>query len=102
MIRRPPRSTLFPYTTLFRSMHRPVDDPLGDETVDDRRGAVLGSVVHDDDLELQGHFPEPPHDGGEGRRLVVGGDDDRQRPVAHGRSPMAMSGWPSRPGGNRA
>src|SRR5436305_6284905 len=25
MIRRPPRSTLFPYTTLFRSLHR--DDP---------------------------------------------------------------------------
>src|SRR2546425_12271967 len=24
MIRRPPRSTLFPYTTLFRSIHRPV------------------------------------------------------------------------------
>src|SRR2546421_11619935 len=24
MIRRPPRSTLFPYTTLFRSRHRPV------------------------------------------------------------------------------
>src|SRR5947209_12763867 len=23
MIRRPPRSTLFPYTTLFRSYHRP-------------------------------------------------------------------------------
>src|SRR5256885_11143962 len=23
MIRRPPRSTLFPYTTLFRSQHRP-------------------------------------------------------------------------------
>src|SRR6266516_5684145 len=23
MIRRPPRSTLFPYTTLFRSFHRP-------------------------------------------------------------------------------
>src|SRR5256885_9730237 len=23
MIRRPPRSTLFPYTTLFRSCHRP-------------------------------------------------------------------------------
>src|SRR2546422_2991870 len=35
MIRRPPRSTLFPYTTLFRSAHggldgvaRDVDDPL--------------------------------------------------------------------------
>src|SRR5260370_10694698 len=25
MIRRPPRSTLFPYTTLFRSRGRPVD-----------------------------------------------------------------------------
>src|SRR2546428_6410349 len=28
MIRRPPRSTLFPYTTLFRS-HVPVDDATG-------------------------------------------------------------------------
>src|SRR2546427_4668016 len=27
MIRRPPRSTLFPYTTLFRSAHRAGDDP---------------------------------------------------------------------------
>src|SRR2546430_5600907 len=26
MIRRPPRSTLFPYTTLFRSLHRRVRD----------------------------------------------------------------------------
>src|SRR5260221_3849671 len=28
MIRRPPRSTLFPYTTLFRSLARPSDDRL--------------------------------------------------------------------------
>src|SRR5438046_7163146 len=27
MIRRPPRSTLFPYTTLFRSRHRRTDRP---------------------------------------------------------------------------
>src|SRR2546430_7677673 len=27
MIRRPPRSTLFPYTTLFRSRSGPSDDP---------------------------------------------------------------------------
>src|SRR5256885_16336543 len=27
MIRRPPRSTLFPYTTLFRSAGRPLDGP---------------------------------------------------------------------------
>src|SRR2546421_12891065 len=26
MIRRPPRSTLFPYTTLFRSLGEPLDD----------------------------------------------------------------------------
>src|SRR5690349_23458482 len=35
MIRRPPRSTLFPYTTLFRSEHaeqeREVADPVDDE-----------------------------------------------------------------------
>src|SRR3989442_10760984 len=29
MIRRPPRSTLFPYTTLFRSVHRPAALPPG-------------------------------------------------------------------------
>src|SRR5258708_39449698 len=37
MIRRPPRSTLFPYTTLFRSLGR-VDDALLDEVA---IGAVL-------------------------------------------------------------
>src|SRR3712207_8093223 len=29
MIRRPPRSTLFPYTTLFRSRFRLTNDPAG-------------------------------------------------------------------------
>src|SRR5256885_3596192 len=29
MIRRPPRSTLFPYTTLFRSLHLPARQRLG-------------------------------------------------------------------------
>src|SRR3712207_7605285 len=29
MIRRPPRSTLFPYTTLFRSVVERADEPLG-------------------------------------------------------------------------
>src|SRR2546427_1352606 len=31
MIRRPPRSTLFPYTTLFRSQDEPSDEELGGE-----------------------------------------------------------------------
>src|SRR5713101_8474402 len=39
MIRRPPRSTLFPYTTLFRSVVREVDGGL--ETVE----VVLPAVV---------------------------------------------------------
>src|SRR2546429_6941103 len=36
MIRRPPRSTLFPYTTLFRSLHF-----AGDAARGDRRGEWL-------------------------------------------------------------
>src|SRR5256886_9901852 len=33
MIRRPPRSTLFPYTTLFRSRSHRLRDPAGDRAV---------------------------------------------------------------------
>src|SRR2546427_8750102 len=39
MIRRPPRSTLFPYTTLFRSHRRAVDLAVGRE-----REQVLGAL----------------------------------------------------------
>src|SRR2546426_4344299 len=36
MIRRPPRSTLFPYTTLFRSIahHADIDPVVGEDAVD--------------------------------------------------------------------
>src|SRR5688572_31194031 len=50
MIRRPPRSTLFPYTTLFRSAH--VLDDAADDAVGlcDQLGEVLllqlGGVCH--------------------------------------------------------
>src|SRR3712207_7522706 len=64
MIRRPPRSTLFPYTTLFRSLQlRPglldrvqvrragrevaVTQPGPVEGRADRLGLVRGQVVHD-------------------------------------------------------
>src|SRR5258708_19338473 len=40
MIRRPPRSTLFPYTTLFRSHDPPVDRPGGSGRSD--RGSFAG------------------------------------------------------------
>src|SRR6266568_7965895 len=36
MIRRPPRSTLFPYTTLFRSSRNSWPEPPGDRTVSQR------------------------------------------------------------------
>src|SRR5256885_4428454 len=39
MIRRPPRSTLFPYTTLFRSLRR-VREPAGDEDPHRARNAA--------------------------------------------------------------
>src|SRR2546426_3666076 len=38
MIRRPPRSTLFPYTTLFRSRHE--DDGSRDDDNDQNNGCV--------------------------------------------------------------
>src|SRR5256885_12828655 len=42
MIRRPPRSTLFPYTTLFRSAaHRDVDPHAGDRLGGREPGLVL-------------------------------------------------------------
>src|SRR3712207_6962332 len=41
MIRRPPRSTLFPYTTLFRSGGRPTVQPV-------QRGRLLGRDTHAD------------------------------------------------------
>src|SRR3712207_8396323 len=48
MIRRPPRSTLFPYTTLFRS-HRDVDTHVGVQDTGDRvdRGqAAVRDALH--------------------------------------------------------
>src|SRR5256885_11495535 len=60
MIRRPPRSTLFPYTTLFRSHVQSVDRDVS------RPGARL---LVDDHLALAGR---------QGNRLVgLPGNDDR-------------------------
>src|SRR3712207_7439159 len=50
MIRRPPRSTLFPYTTLFRS-------PVGDDQSDagERRRAADGEAGEDQVVGQRGH-----------------------------------------------
>src|SRR5687768_18053151 len=42
MIRRPPRSTLFPYTTLFRSRVRSLDEAI--ETQNDTRYGLSSSI----------------------------------------------------------
>src|SRR2546430_7546368 len=51
MIRRPPRSTLFPYTTLFRS------DPFGNPLSDTRR-AMQGNFVDPNLSPALGQVPE--------------------------------------------
>src|SRR5689334_24039655 len=60
MIRRPPRSTLFPYTTLFRSASRDVlmslpglTEPMVDAFLQIRRGR---SEEHTSELQSQFHL----------------------------------------------
>src|SRR2546422_5540592 len=59
MIRRPPRSTLFPYTTLFRSRPRAVGP--GGAALQVRRRRLLADVVNDEAVaglhQVQGHWP---------------------------------------------
>src|SRR3712207_8061098 len=65
MIRRPPRSTLFPYTTLFRSEHRSARDRHclnrdAEESVDDPR--LPDSLGGGDDLHaFSGYAPRAGH-----------------------------------------
>src|SRR3712207_8211111 len=82
MIRRPPRSTLFPYTTLFRSawmrraaavrdaLHRPRHSPrgprdvlaeLGGGDIAVGTGIVLGAAAHRLPLLLDGPRSEEHH-----------------------------------------
>src|SRR3712207_9139408 len=82
MIRRPPRSTLFPYTTLFRS-HAPLGRGArggageAHALAPELRAAVLGS-------SRAGHTSARPHSGG--------GPDLRGRRRAHGRDSRPSRG----------
>src|SRR5205814_10035301 len=57
MIRRPPRSTLFPYTTLFRS-HRAPGEPQGSRRRSPRRGraSTVRSEEHTSELQSLRHL----------------------------------------------
>src|SRR2546426_4251712 len=54
MIRRPPRSTLFPYTTLFRSQKildlAPIDDPLFNTMLNNIPAIGTSSPVFDEKM----------------------------------------------------
>src|SRR5260370_35460685 len=75
MIRRPPRSTLFPYTTLFRSLI------IGSGTGNDAAVALSEGARHVDTVEIDpllvrlGHLhPNHPYSS---PRLTAHGDDGR-------------------------
>src|SRR5439155_2675642 len=58
MIRRPPRSTLFPYTTLFRSPPRPrsLGRPPPDRARTTDRACTTRSEEHTSELQSRGHL----------------------------------------------
>src|SRR3989454_1923130 len=75
MIRRPPRSTLFPYTTLFRSLERrAVDDPVGYRPAEQPVVRVdLPEAIGEAVLDLGGQLALP------GGRRDLGHGDGRPR-----------------------
>src|SRR5207247_6685167 len=51
MIRRPPRSTLFPYTTLFRSLLHDREKRVGEQRGEQRERAIHRSEEHTSELQ---------------------------------------------------
>src|SRR3712207_8987003 len=88
MIRRPPRSTLFPYTTLFRSDPRrlPAERLDDRDRVADRVGVLVLPV-----LDQVGHQRVQPVDGDE-----LLGEVERRAEVVHPRSEEHTSELQSR------
>src|SRR5258706_13921229 len=84
MIRRPPRSTLFPYTTLFRSQELPIfraRDRIGLEIVehhgaDDRPGERPKPAEHAHEHDLAGE--RPIKDVGRGKSIERNPEDTGQ------------------------
>src|SRR3712207_7002288 len=71
MIRRPPRSTLFPYTTLFRS------DPVAEEGGLARAGArAVEELIGDDHVERRVTLLQGAD--GRGRKYPLDAEQDRK------------------------
>src|SRR5256885_5070651 len=78
MIRRPPRSTLFPYTTLFRS------SGIGAVSLGGGRGSGDGYGNE--------RFNEPDGEPGAGRRLLLGGEGSGNGGEPHSNSAPTRDG----------
>src|SRR2546430_12220771 len=98
MIRRPPRSTLFPYTTLFRSQ-APIGETLHrlarlPEQV--RHGGLDGFEValRGGDLRSEEHTSELQSQSNIVCRLLL---DKKSSPDWPGRAPLARDSWPLSP-----
>src|SRR5260370_30011707 len=61
MIRRPPRSTLFPYTTLFRSTHVYVVEPKNGGLLVTASRRTFGELVRQTDAHRGVHSSGGPH-----------------------------------------
>src|SRR5690242_21724747 len=86
MIRRPPRSTLFPYTTLFRSEAAPA---LADQFAHHRHGQPGGQAAAEGDRRA---VADPGYRVGEAGSLVA------RRLQAHGDPPRVLAaGRPAPP-----
>src|SRR3712207_9111623 len=82
MIRRPPRSTLFPYTTLFRSRHRRRAERVSHEAHHDEDAGEARH--HDEDRRCERedrHHDEHLHGGGRAT-LLAGVDRDPEAVAA--------------------
>src|SRR2546425_688838 len=82
MIRRPPRSTLFPYTTLFRSQGGPLE-PAGPHRgwAGSGHGALLPHLAPARRTEGGVRSPDPLHTQQEGQPVRVAGGPKRSAPL---------------------
>src|SRR2546426_5081471 len=76
MIRRPPRSTPFPYTTLFRSASTPTLDGAFAGTEDPGPGVPTRPAA--DSISLDSVFGDAGEEGGRGRALSRGRSNRRR------------------------
>src|SRR5438477_7930713 len=97
MIRRPPRSTLFPYTTLFRShaiLRSETRLPLGTK-IDNEIGLPTGNGAarESSTIHLTHRRPEKRN---RRSRFGLSGEDRRERSLLEGSNSQGANRWKSR------